>query len=472
MPFSSLIFLFAFLPAVLAMYYLPPHRYRNAILLVFSYFFYLWGSGEFLLLLVLATLINYALGLLIERCESKTAKGWVVAAIILNLALLGYFKYANFFVGEVNRGLVVLGVPTFAWTQTVLPLGISFFTFHNIIYILDVYRGTVRANVNLVDFALYEAMFPNIIAGPIVRFSEIVRQLRGRVERLDDFYQGGLRFCWGLAKKVVIATYCAEIADAVFGLGKSALDTKTAWLGALAYSFQIYFDFSGYCDMAIGLGLMFGFQLPENFNRPYSAVSVTDFWRRWHMTLSRFFRDYLYIPLGGNRKGTERTYLNLIIVFVLCGLWHGPNWTFVLWGAYHGTLLIGERAMGLREVETAAPLSVRRFVTFLLVTVGWVFFRATDVDHACRILVSMFWPSNQTVPIELGLVLNPRNLFFLALAASVVVLPRDFSAPRFLFFQARLAGRAAVAVITVLLLLYSVILMTSNSLRPDLYAEF
>lgn len=328
MVFSSLIFLFLFLPAVIFTYYLAPGRYRNFVLLVFSYVFYLWGSGEFLLMLVISTVFNYALGLIISRKQAHRGddsisqqkdnlRVYVALSVAFNLALLGYFKYSNFFIHEINQLFSYMGIKRFEWSEVILPIGISFFTFQEITYIVDVYRQKRRAFTHFVDFALYVAMFPQLIAGPIVRFHEISEQIRSRTESLDNFYAGIFRFTWGLGKKVLIANQVARIADGVFSMPISVLDTKTAWIGVLAYTLQIYFDFSAYSDMAIGLGHMFGFRLPENFNRPYSAVSITDFWRRWHMTLSHFFRDYVYIPIGGNRYGAVRTYINLCIVFFL-----------------------------------------------------------------------------------------------------------------------------------------------------------
>ncbi len=315
------------------------------------------------------------------------------------------------------------------------------------------------------------ALFPQLIAGPIVRFHEISDQIRGRRESLDGFYQGILRFCWGLSKKILLANQVAEIADAVFAMNGRLLDTRTAWLGVLAYTLQIYLDFSAYSDMAIGLGNMFGFKLPENFNRPYSAISITDFWRRWHITLSHFFRDYLYIPLGGNRRGASRTYLNLIIVFLLCGLWHGANWTFLLWGIYHGGLLIIERFTAFRDREGGLPV-IRRIVTLVLVMIGWVFFRSRDLGQAAEILRAMFIPVSKMLPIDLAFTINERNLFFLGLASIVFFLPRDFSGAS-VFTAGRtpvsLAFRFCILMISVI---YSIALLASGSFNPFIYYQF
>ena len=353
MVFSSTIFLFGFLPAVIICYYarqlVAANKLRNALLLFGSYLFYLYGAAGFVLFLIGSTMADYLLGLLIER-DVRRKRLWLLLALLCNIGLLAYFKYANFFVGELNLVFANLGFTRIEWREVILPIGISFFTFKKLSYILDVYQGKVRAQKNIVDFALYVAIFPQLIAGPIMRYHAVRQQLKERRESWLLFYDGAIRFCWGLAKKVMVAEACGRIADFAFALDPGRLDTKTAWLGAIAYTLQIYFDFSAYSDMAIGLGMLFGFTFPENFKRPYSALSITDFWHRWHITLGRWFRDYLYIPLGGNQKGAGRTCLNLSVVFILCGLWHGANWTFLLWGIFHGALLIIERITGIRNI--------------------------------------------------------------------------------------------------------------------------
>lgn len=475
MVFSSLIFLFLFLPSVLLCYYISPRRYRNTVLLIFSYIFYLWGGGSFLLILIASTILNYILGLLISRNMGRDAgihlRWYIFFSVVFNLSLLAYFKYSNFFISEVNNLLSTLGMGHVEWTNVILPIGISFFTFHEISYIVDVYRHKREAFTSFVDYALYIAMFPQLIAGPIVRFHEISDQIRNRRETLDGFYQGVIRFCWGLSKKIILANQVAEISDSVFSMNVQFLDTGTAWLGVLAYTLQIYLDFSAYSDMAIGLGQMFGLRLPENFNRPYSAVSITDFWRRWHMTLSNFFRDYVYIPLGGNRLNSKRTYLNLAGVFVLCGLWHGANWTFLIWGIYHGGLLIFERATGMRNARENLT-AIRRLITIILVMIGWVLFRARNLEQASAFLAAMFVPVGKAAPLILTHVYNGRNLFFLVVAAIVFLLPGDFSGAGFF-----LKGRSLVAVtlrfgVLAALVLYSVAFMASGSFNPFIYFQF
>ncbi|MBT8371525.1 MAG: MBOAT family protein, partial [Deltaproteobacteria bacterium] len=430
MVFSSTFFLFGFLPAVIIFYYgqrlLFRQKLRNAVLLFCSYLFYLYGAADFLLILILSTLADFLFGRLIQR-NLKPTRLWLVLSLILNLGLLAYFKYANFFVGELSSAIINFGIPSIEWQEVILPLGISFFTFKKISYIIDVYRGKSRALENVIDFALYITMFPQLIAGPIVRFSYIRAQLKQRKESWDFFYRGGMRFCWGLVKKVMIANSCGRIADTIFSLDLELLDTKVAWLGSLTYTLQIYFDFSAYTDMAIGLGMLFGFTSPENFNRPYSAISITDFWRRWHITLGRWFRDYLYIPLGGNRKGTVRICFNLALVFVLCGLWHGANWTFLCWGIYHGVFLILERITGIRSVSPDKNWVLRRAITLLIVTVGWVLFRSDDINQALGFLGAMFTVTDLPLSYELSLALNYRDVLFMLLALPVFLLPGDFS---------------------------------------------
>lgn len=475
MVFSSTFFLFAFLPAVIIFYYalrFPfKNRLRNLVLLVFSYLFYLYGAANFFLILVFSTLGDYVFGLLIDR-GGRYKKLWLSLSIVLNLGLLAYFKYANFFVEELNGVLQHIGFSFTGWEKVILPIGISFFTFQKLSYVIDIYRGKVRALVNIVDFALYVAMFSQLIAGPIIRFSDICDPLKNRKESWDLFYLGTLRFCWGLAKKVILANSCGRIADVVFGLGIPSLDTKTAWLGTIAYGLQIYIDFSAYSDMALGLGMMFGFKFLENFNLPYSSVSITDFWRRWHISLSQWFRDYLYISLGGNRQGTLRTYFNLMVVFILCGLWHGANWTFILWGLYHGVFLMIERATGLRNISPEKYSAIRRSVTLFIVMVGWVLFRSENIGHAGGFLGVMFTPINLSFPYELSMVLNTRNVVFMLVAATSFFIPRRFSGTEFLMTRKKPIWVLASMIAILVLLPYSAALIVGGSNTPFIYYRF
>ena len=475
MVFSSNFFLFAFLPAVIICYYAQrlmfKNRLRNAVLLVFSYLFYLYGAAGFLLILVFSTLADYLFGLLIDRdrCRKRL---WLSLSVLLNIGLLAYFKYANFFIEELGETLQYLGLSPAGWEKVILPIGISFFTFQKLSYVIDVYQGKSRALVNVVDFALYVAMFSQLIAGPIIRFSDIRRQLKERKESWDLFYMGAIRFCWGLAKKVIIANSCGRIADVVFGLGMSSLDTKTAWLGCFAYGLQIYVDFSAYSDMALGLGMLFGFKFLENFNLPYSAISISDFWRRWHISLSQWFRDYLYIPLGGNRQGTFRTYLNLMAVFILCGIWHGANWTFLFWGLYHGVFLMIERATHLRDISSAKYTVLRRAVTLFIVMVGWVLFRSENIFQAKDFLSVMFTPISLPVSYELSLALNYRNVIFMLTAAISFFLPVRFSGTEFLMSHKRPMLVIASIIAIMVLLPYSAALIAGGSNTPFIYYRF
>jgi len=365
-----------------------------------------------------------------------------------------------------------LGIDLSGWEAVALPIGISFFTFQKLSYTIDVYRGRCKAMANLVDFAMYVALFPQLVAGPIVRFRDIRDQINRREESWQDFYAGAIRFCWGLGKKVILADTCGRIADLIFGLPSGALDTKSSWLGALAYTLQIYLDFSAYSDMAIGLGMLFGFRFLENFNRPYSAVSLTDFWRRWHISLSSWFRDYLYIPLGGSRRGTARTYLNLTIVFLLCGLWHGANWTFVIWGAYHGLFLVIERITGLRWVADDRFYALRRVATLLLVVCGWVIFRCDHLDLAARFFTAMFTLTDHALPAAIVNLLDLKNTLLLLIAAAALVLPSgsmdiDFQ----LAHRPRLAAGAGI-VLFGLLLPWCAAVLAAGGQNPFIYYRF
>jgi len=475
MVFSTTIFLFGFLPAVIISYYgqqlLSPKKLRNLVLLFFSYLFYLYGAAGFLLILILSTLADYVLGRLIDRMV-RYKRLWLCCSLLLNLGLLAYFKYANFFVGELNHFLAGFKFFPIEWYDVILPIGISFFTFQKLSYIIDVYRGKSHALENVIDFALYIAMFPQLIAGPIVRYSYIKSQLRQRRESWDDFYNGIIRFCWGLAKKVVIANSCGQITNVIFDLTPELIDTKVAWLGAMAYTLQIYFDFSAYSDMAIGLGMLFGFSFPENFNRPYSAISITDFWRRWHITLSRWFRDYLYIPLGGNRRTTKRTCLNMAIVCILCGLWHGANWTFLLWGIYHGLFLVLERITGIREVPREKYRILRRIITLLIVVIGWVLFRSEDITQAFGFLGAMFTLTDLPISYELSLALNNRNLLILLTALPVFFLPGDFSLINILIIKKGPFPLVAGALMILLVLPYCAALIVGGATSPFIYFRF
>jgi len=419
MVFSSTVFLFIFLPVVLGIYFLLPRMFRNSWLLVMSLLFYAWGAKAFTVAMLGSIGVNYLLGLIVDRTRGRASAPWVVAAgVVVNLSLLICYKYAGFLVDLLNPVLVLLHIRPVHMNPIHMPIGISFFTFHAISYVVDVYRGHAKVQRNFFNFALYESLFPQLVAGPIIRYQDIADQIDERHERLVDFGYGVRRFILGLSKKVLVANMLATPASQIFDMRAEALTAPVAWLGAVCYALQIYFDFSGYSDMAIGLGRMFGFKFVENFNYPYISCSIQEFWRRWHISLSTWFRDYLYIPLGGNRVPPWRVYFNLVTVFFLCGLWHGASWNFVIWGLLHGMFLVLERQRWMAWMEKLwRPL--RHLYAMVVVLVGWVFFRAENLPLACTYLQAMagFGHGNSAAQ-HASQYLNP--LEWTALAAGVI----------------------------------------------------
>lgn len=387
MAFSSPIFLFLFLPIVLTLgLAVPGVRLKNLWLLAASLLFYAWGEPLFVLLMFASTLANFSLGRWLQRTPELTARKWVVAiALVLNLSVLLFFKYANFLAVNLNVALRAVHVGPLHVPQIALPLGISFFTFHALSYILDIYRGKAKAAQKLTDVALYIFLFPQLIAGPILRWGTMAPQIAQRVLSRERFWEGIRRFIYGLAKKVLLANTLAVAADRVFSLSPGVLSPALAWVGLLCYTLQIFFDFSGYSDMAIGLGRMLGFEFMENFNYPYIAQSFHDFWRRWHISLATWFRDYVYFPMAGFDSNWGRGAASLLVVFLLCGLWHGASWTFVVWGLYHGAFLVLERTRAGRWQESL-PSALRYVYTLFFVMLGWVFFRCNNLVHAGQFL--------------------------------------------------------------------------------------
>jgi alginate O-acetyltransferase complex protein AlgI len=387
--FTEPAFLFVFLPVLLALYQLPGARYRNWLLLAASIIFYARGAGAFTWLVLGLIAFNYVAARAVARYrDTPRGRAMLAGAITVDLLVLATFKYADFAVGNVNAVRTLAGISPIPLPGIALPIGISFFTFHAISYVVDVYRQDAAAQKRPVEAALYLLVFPQLVAGPIVRYRQIAAQLSSRLVTTGDFAYGIRRFLVGLAKKMLIANTLAGPADQIFMMPAAELTAAHAWTGIACYTLQIYFDFSGYSDMAIGLGRMFGFRFPENFNYPYIASSIQDFWRRWHMSLSAWFRDYVYIPLGGNRTTTGRLYFNLLLVFFLCGLWHGAAWTFVVWGLFHGAFLVIER-VGLGARLDALPRPVRHLYSLVVVMVGWVFFRADTLAGATAMLSAM-----------------------------------------------------------------------------------
>ena len=386
--FSSHIFLFYFLPTFLLVYFLVPARGRNIVLLLASIVFYAWGAPDFILILLASTVANFYIVRQMHHVERQSAKRlWCALAITICLGLLAYFKYANFFVENVNALLEAFGLGTMAWTKVLLPIGISFFSFQSVTYVVDVYRGINKPMERLTDYVVYIIMFPQLIAGPIVRYTDIADQITAqRRLRWEECLQGFYRFVIGLGKKVLIADVIGRTVDVALGGNIATMDMGTAWITIIAYTMQLYFDFSGYSDMAIGLGRIMGFKFPENFDNPYTSASISEFWRRWHITLGAFMRNYLYIPLGGNRKGRGRTYLNLWLVFLLSGLWHGASWNFVIWGAYHGCFLVLERLLGIDKQHKPW----RILPTFIVLLVGWAIFRIEDLSTCWLFITRLF----------------------------------------------------------------------------------
>jgi alginate O-acetyltransferase complex protein AlgI len=469
--FTQPSFLFLFLPVLLALYFALPQRgpSRNVLLLAASVLFYAKGAGAFTWLIAALIAFNYTAARMVDRRRHTPAGRWLLAAAVTaDLLVLAVFKYADFTVSNVNALWAAMGRGVFPLPHVLLPIGISFFTFHAISYVVDVYRRDATAQKSPVEAGLYLLLFPQLIAGPIIRYREIAGQLATRSVESSGFSAGVTRFVVGLAKKVLIANIVAVPADAIFAMPVPQLTAAHAWLGTLCYTLQIYFDFSGYSDMAIGLGAMFGFRFPENFDYPYIAVSVQDFWRRWHMSLSRWFRDYVYVPLGGNRISSTRTYVNLVAVFFLCGLWHGASWTFVAWGLYHGAFLVIERLRGRRaSASTGAHL-----YTLVVVSVGWVFFRADTFGQAAGFLRAMAgFGSVRPTPFAIAYYLDPKTV-------AAIVLGLVGSTP----WPAKLARRVVSSTAPALILLepasvavlfaVSVMFIAASSYNPFIYFRF
>jgi alginate O-acetyltransferase complex protein AlgI len=477
MSFASPLFLWFFTPVVLAAVLVTPRSWRNGIIAVASLVFYAAGAGASTLLLLLCMVVNFLAGPMLEPDEWDLArrrrKLLLTAVIVVDLGVLIIWKYAGFLTAQLD-GFARLFGGDLPVVHVLLPIGISFYTFHHISYAVDIYRGERPALRNPVSFVTYIAMFPQLIAGPIVRYREIADQLpQYRTHPLDDIAAGFPRFALGLSKKVIIADSLGPVVRACFETPSSELTFAVAWLGALAYTLQLYFDFSGYSDMAIGLGRMLGFRLPENFARPYSSVTVTEFWRRWHMSLSRWFRDYVYIALGGNRRGAARTYRNLIIVFALTGFWHGANWTFLIWGLYHGALLIIERGFHLDTAPTPTRSRIaRRCLTTALVVVGWVIFRSPDLPYALAMIGHMLLPDFTGLTGTVDATVTNQRLIILLAALAILFLPaHPVTGP---LIESSRTPAAKLLRITVMTAgpITSAILIATDTFSPFLYYQF
>ncbi len=466
--FSSSIFLFLFLPLVIIGYHLLHERYRIYFLTLASLFFYAWGEPKYILVMLGSILANYGFGLLLHASADKKGiarRIWLILAVVSNLGILFYFKYLHFTLTNLNR---LLGT-AFAYPHIIMPIGISFFTFQGMSYVIDLYWGKVRVQRNPAYIAFYISFFPQLIAGPIVRYIDIEEQIYQRTESLEKFVGGAQRFIAGLAKKIIIANILGYVADQVFAHPAVENTLPTAWLGVICYAFQIYFDFSGYSDMAIGLGKMFGFDFLENFNYPYISKTVTEFWRRWHISLSTWFRDYLYIPLGGNRTGN--VYVNLLIVFAVTGFWHGASFNFIIWGLWHGLFLILERATHTTKAHGKARSVVRWALTMLIVLIGWVFFRANGLSEALRYIGVMFGAvSSQNAGLTAWYYINAKVLVALALAIVASVPLKN--AACFAALQRRPIWPHVSLALSLALFFLSIVFVVSSSYNPFIYFRF
>ncbi|WP_418509650.1 MBOAT family O-acyltransferase [Corallibacter sp.] len=470
MVFSSAYFLLLFLPFVLLLYFIVPKKYRNLVILAASLYFYTYGEKFLVLIMIFSTIVDYKCGIMIEEGNRKLGLRF---SLFTNLLTLGVFKYFNFAIDNLKAVISGLGIQTSAFDgiiEIALPLGISFYVFQTMSYTIDVYRGNVKASRNILEFATYVTMFPQLVAGPIVRYIDVQKEIVKREVTLVSFSKGLERFILGLAKKMILANTFASVADSVFTESGGDFSTVNAWIGVFAYTFQIYFDFSAYSDMAIGLGKMFGFNFLENFNYPYISKSIKEFWRRWHISLSSWFRDYLYISLGGNRKGKSRTYLNLFIVFFITGLWHGAAWNFVIWGLFHGLFIVIER-VGFDKVLEKLWAPIQHIYTLLIVLVGWVLFRAEDLNHALIYLKTMFvYTEGNHAPNDFITYFNYSNE-----VAIIFILGVIFSFPIYPYLEKKLTNPIYLPfryIFVLTLLFISIVYIAAGSYNPFIYFRF
>lgn len=464
MVFSSILFLFYFLPAILILYFLAPKKRRNLVLFVGSLFFYAWGEPVYVLLLVLSTVVNYFIGIAVEKAEPtpKKQKALLTLGIVVNLLVLVVFKYTNFLIGIVNT-ILPKDIPL---TRITLPIGISFFTFQTMSYIIDVYRKKAKAQKKYIDFGTYVALFPQLIAGPIVRYNSIDAQLSHRRETIEGFTKGVKCFVCGLAKKVLIANNIGLLWESISSAPISEISVMSAWLGIVAYALQIYFDFSGYSDMAIGLGKMFGFEFEENFNYPYISKSITDFWHRWHISLSTWFKEYVYIPLGGNRVGKSRLYFNLLVTWTLTGVWHGAGFNFLAWGLYYAVILILEKTF-IKKYLDKLPQIVGLVYSWLLVLIGWVFFASPSMGNAVEYLKVMFGMGAGAVADGVFMY-NLTSYGVLLVIAVISMLPYPKKIWNRFFKENNLVG----FIVVILAVLACTAYLVDSSYNPFLYFRF
>lgn len=475
MVFSSVIFLVYFLPVFLTLYFITPNKFKNGVLLFSSIFFYAWGAPLFIFAILGTTTLDFYFVQLLSKAETeKKRKLFLILSLCLNVGLLFYFKYCNFFIDNFNAILGAVGVKEIAWTKVILPIGISFYTFESITYVVDVYRRIHKPLNNFWQYQLYIILFPKLIAGPIIRYHDIADQIpdRSANDTIDNKLTGFYRFCLGLGKKVMIANVMAAKADEIFAMDPHTLSAPMAWIGMLAYTFQIYFDFSGYSDMAIGIGKMIGFKFPENFDNPYTSKSITEFWRRWHMTLGSWMRNYLYIPLGGNKVDSKmRLYFNLWLVFLASGFWHGAAWTFIIWGVYHGLWLVLERMFLAKFYEKIGAV-LSTIICFILVAIGWVFFRAEKTTDALVIVKKLFVPD-----FSLPSHFMDREFVFYAILAVVFSFFASFSLGKKIqnsvyYSDKSLKGTFLYSLLACVLFTLCLASITSSSFNPFIYFRF
>ncbi|ANX13789.1 alginate O-acetyltransferase [Fictibacillus arsenicus] len=472
MVFSNLVFLFMFLPIVLAAYFLLPRMFKNFILLLASLIFYAWGEPKYVILMLVSIVMNYIFGLMVHKFRNQIGykKMTVALAVIANIGLLGYYKYSNFLIENMNS-LFDLNI---ANEPLPLPIGISFFTFQAMSYVIDVYRRDAAVQSNIFDLALYIALFPQLVAGPIVRYNTVADEIKKRVHSLELFSEGVRRFIIGLSKKVLIANPMGELADTLFAMNPGDMSSGTAWLGILAYTLQIYFDFSGYSDMAIGLGKMFGFNFLENFNFPYISRSIAEFWRRWHISLGSWFRDYVYIPLGGNRKGPWTTYRNLLIVWTITGFWHGASWTFMAWGFYYGVIISLER-LGLSKILEKLWRPLQHVYVLLIVMIGWVFFRSDSFDYSFNYIQTLFG-FNGTQALDNATFLYMNDYGYVFVLGVIFSMPVMDWLKKLLYRENSFMGRYAVPIASPVvymgLLLLVTMFLVNSTYNPFIYFRF
>jgi len=457
MVFSSIPFLFFFLPIFLILYYLVPFKLKNIILLIFSLIFYAWGEPVYIVLMIFSSIVDYFNGRLIEKYPNKK-KIFMIFSVIVNLSLLGFFKYSNFLIDNINK-LLSLNIKSLNLS---LPIGISFFTFQTMSYSIDVYRGKFKAEKNFLNFMTYVSMFPQLIAGPIVRYEDVSLELSKRKINFDNFNFGLIRFLEGLFKKVLIANSVGFIFTSITNMQYNEISVLTAWLAIFAFSFQIYFDFSGYSDMAIGIGKMLGFNYPENFNYPFIAKSITDFWRRWHMSLSSFFKDYVYIPLGGNRKNQFR---NILIVWMLTGLWHGASWNFIIWGIYFGVLLIGEKYI-FNKYLNKIPNVIKHITTILLIVISFYIFGFDNMNLLVSFGKILFGFSGNSF-------IDNTFMFYITNYLITLIIATLFSTPIYKIFKERVKVNGIIILIVYsILFILTVSFLVSDTYNPFLYFRF